>query len=84
MKIAAAHRQHSTAAFEVDVGGFVGAAGDVADGAQVHHHGAVYLRELGGIELRGQLFQRGADRRFAEMAGANAVNDSVVVSVTIP
>lgn len=44
----------------------------------------VYLRELGGIELRGQLFQQGADRRFAEMAGSNAANDSVMAAVTIP
>lgn len=33
MQITAAHRQHFSAVLEVDVGGFVGATGAVADGA---------------------------------------------------
>ena len=46
MQVGPAHRQHLAAAFQVDVGGLVVAALDVADGPQVHDHRAVHLREL--------------------------------------
>jgi hypothetical protein len=61
MQIAARHGQPFRAAVQMDLGGFVVGAYDVADRAQVDHDRAVDLGELSGIELGQQLFQRQAE-----------------------
>ena len=52
MQVAPADRQHFVAMLQMDVGGFVVAARDVTDRAQVDDDRTMDLGELRGIELR--------------------------------
>src|SRR5258706_10420534 len=78
VQIAAANGQHLFASLQVDLRGFVEAARDMADRAQVDNHGAVHLRKLRSVELRSQLFQRRADHRLARLASVAAPGDQRV------
>jgi len=56
MQIAATDRKHLVASLQVNLGGLVESALDVADSAQVDDDRSVYLRKLNRVELRNEFF----------------------------